>query len=111
MHSQGDIWLVPVPFTDLTSSKKRPVVVLSNNGYNMITEDIVVAAMTSNVEEKPYSVTVSSDDLSEGELLRTSCIRADKIYTLSKSIAIKKFGTVKPEIIETVRQNILELLN
>jgi len=31
MPDQGDILLIPVPFTDLSSQKKRPVVVISNN--------------------------------------------------------------------------------
>jgi mRNA interferase MazF len=47
MYKQGDILLIPVPFSDLTSSKKRPVLVLSNNDYNTKTEDIIAAAVTS----------------------------------------------------------------
>ena len=48
MPSQGDILLVPVPFTDLSAHKQRPVVVVSNDAYNRQTTDIVVVAMTSN---------------------------------------------------------------
>jgi mRNA interferase MazF len=47
MYKQGDILLIPVHFSDLTSSKKRPVLVLSNNDYNTKTEDIIAAAVTS----------------------------------------------------------------
>jgi mRNA interferase MazF len=31
---QGDILLIPIPFTDLSSQKRRPVIVISNNEYN-----------------------------------------------------------------------------
>lgn len=47
MPEQGDILLIPVPFTDLSSTKRRPVIVVSNNAYNRRTQDIIVVAMTS----------------------------------------------------------------
>jgi mRNA interferase MazF len=56
MYNQGDILLIPIPFSDLTSSKKRPVLVLSNNDYNRKTEDIIVAAVTSNITSKDYNI-------------------------------------------------------
>ncbi len=30
MYNQGDIVLIPIPFTDLSNSKRRPVVIISN---------------------------------------------------------------------------------
>lgn len=45
---QGDIVLIPVPFTDLTSCKRRPVIVISSDHYNTSGPDMVVVAMTSN---------------------------------------------------------------
>jgi mRNA interferase MazF len=52
MYNQGDILLIPIPFSDLTSSRKRPVLVLSNSKYNKGTKDILVAAITSNLRKK-----------------------------------------------------------
>jgi len=63
MPEQGDILLVPIPFTDLSSQKRRPVIVVSNNSYNQKTTDLVVVAMTSNPIETDYSFTLTSDDL------------------------------------------------
>lgn len=31
MPKQGDILLIPIPFTDLSSHKRRPVIVISND--------------------------------------------------------------------------------
>ena len=44
----GDIVLIPIPFTDLSAQKQRPVIVSSNDDYNQTAPDILVVAMTSN---------------------------------------------------------------
>lgn len=86
MYKQGDIGLIPVPFTDLKKQKQRPVLVISSDSYNQLTEDIVVLAITSQLKDLDYSVIIESKDLTEGELKVTSEIRADKVYTLSKRL-------------------------
>jgi mRNA interferase MazF len=63
MYQQGDIVLIPVPFTDLSSQRRRPVIIISNQSYNQKTKDIVVVAMTSNPVEVDYSFTITSADL------------------------------------------------
>ena len=46
MYSQGDILLVPLLFTDQSSQKRRPVLVLSKNDYNNVADDLIVVAIT-----------------------------------------------------------------
>ena len=111
MYNQGDILLIPIPFTDLSSSKRRPVLVISNSQYNEKTEDIIVAAITSNIEEKDYSIVFKNSDMLEGNIKVDSCVRADKIYTLSKTIVVKKFGRVKKQVIDKVKEKIVYLLD
>ncbi len=60
MPEQGDIVLIPIPFTDLSSHKRWPVIVISNNEYNRETSDIVVVAMTSNPITVEYGFTITS---------------------------------------------------
>ncbi|WP_156290116.1 type II toxin-antitoxin system PemK/MazF family toxin [Oceanobacillus salinisoli] len=110
MYKQGDIVLIPIPFSDLTNSKQRPVLVISRDCYNKMTEDIVVAAITSKLRNLDYSVIIDSKDLTEGELKVRSEIRADKIYTLSKEIIRKKFGQVNIEVLDSVRTKVNNLI-
>jgi mRNA interferase MazF len=109
MPEQGDIVLIPVPFTDLSSQKRRPVIVISNDTYNRSSADIVVVAMTSNPTAAPYSFPIRSSDLSEGTLNRPGTVRVDKIYTLAKSIVVRKFGTVSANVIDQIRQTLVDL--
>lgn len=110
MYKQGDIVLIPVPFSNLKKQKQRPVLVISSDSYNQWAEDIVVLAITSKLKDLDYSVIIESKDLTEGELKVASEIRADKVYTLSKKIVRKKFGRVNTEILEGVRVKINELI-
>jgi mRNA interferase MazF len=92
MPSQGDIVLVPVPFTDLSSTRRRPVIVLSNDAYSRSTTDMVVVGMTSNMTPHPHSFTLTLADLVSGTLNHPGRVRVDKIYTISQGIAVKTFG-------------------
>ena len=109
MPEQGDILLVPIPFTDLSSQKRRPVIVISNNSYNRRTSDIVVVAMTSNPVEADYSFAITSSDLAAGSLNRPGMIRVDKIYTLSQAIVVKTFGRVNERILDRIRKELQAL--
>lgn len=110
MPDQGDIVLVPVPFTDLTSTRRRPVIVLSNLTYHQVTQDMVVVAMTSNPNQTPYSFVITDADLDQGSLNHPGTIRADKIFTLSREIIVKKFGRVKPSVLDRIRQILADVL-
>lgn len=35
-YNKGDVILVPFPFSDQTTTKKRPAVIISSNTYNNI---------------------------------------------------------------------------
>lgn len=108
---QRDLLLVPIPFTDLTSKKRRPVIVLSNDDYNLKTQDILVVGVTSLIQNKKYSVPLRKEDMEKGELLRDSEIRADKIYSLSQDIVTKRFGRIKEEVFREVVEKINQLIS
>jgi len=106
---QGDIVLVPVPFTDLTSTRRRPVIVLSIDAYQSVTADFVGVAMTSNLKPEPYSFEVTTADLTLGTLNRPGRVRADKIFTLAQSIIVTRFGRVSPLVLDRIRKQLIAL--
>jgi len=48
--------------------------------------------------------------MADGKLKTASCIRADKIYTLSQDIVVKRFGKVKTEIFENTKAKLLAII-
>ncbi|MCR4315741.1 MAG: type II toxin-antitoxin system PemK/MazF family toxin [Planctomycetes bacterium] len=110
MPDQRDLILIPVPFSDLTSNKRRPVVVISNDNYNSSNSDIVVVAVTSNVKKRSFAIPLEQSDLESGYLKAPSMIRADKIYTLNKSISVRTVGKVKVSVLGEIKDSILELM-
>jgi mRNA interferase MazF len=110
MFKQRDIILIPIPFTDLASQKKRPAIVISSDKYNDTSEDIIVVALTSNVKKQDFTIVITSEDLEDGKLKATSMIRVDKIYTLNKSIVLKQFGRIKSSVLAKIKTTLLKLI-
>jgi len=97
--NQGDIVLVPFPFTDLSAQKKRPAVVISPNWFNNNYEDVILSAMTSlipenTIEEEKIIVHISFNDISMGSIPEISIIKLTKIFTCSKDLIIKNVATI-----------------
>ena len=86
--TQGDIILVPFPFTDLSSVKTRPALVVSKNNRG---DDVIIVAVTS---QKGAGVTLDNDDLSMGKLPIKSYVRLNKVVTLDKKLAKKVVAKV-----------------
>jgi mRNA interferase MazF len=90
---KGDIVVTPFPFSDLSSSIKRPALVVANlNG-----QDLIVAQITTKQRNDDYQVVLSQKDLTQGALKVNSFIRPNKILSIRSSIIIYKLGTLKNE--------------
>src|SRR5260370_550388 len=94
---QGDVVLVSFPFTDLTSVKQRPAVVISPDTFNGFNEDIVLAAVTSQITGDPATVRVAVRDLTDGALPKDSVVRLTKLFTLHSSLVVKRLCRLRPE--------------
>jgi mRNA interferase MazF len=108
MYKRGEILLIPVPFSDLSSTKKRPVLVVSNTAHNFTSPDMIVVAITSNVLQN--GIVIESHDLAVGTLPKKSIIRCDKIYTLEQSIVVKRFGVISHDVMKKVIHEIHNLI-
>lgn len=92
-YERGNIILVPFPFSDQTTTKKRPAVVISSDGYNENSPDIIIMAITSRTEQTFPPVPIRAGNIGEcfienwqtAGLLRPSTMKP-AISTIEKSL-------------------------
>ncbi|WP_425392544.1 type II toxin-antitoxin system PemK/MazF family toxin [Ekhidna sp.] len=94
-YNQWDILLVPFPFTDLSSQKKRPALVVSHDKYNA-EGDVIIGFITSQLSGNPKIGDYLIEEWEEAGLPKPSKIRM-KLATLSDEIVIKKIGKMTPK--------------
>jgi mRNA interferase MazF len=88
----GAIVLTDFPFTDLSSVKRRPALVVSTD--NSRRTDIIVAYVTSVVRSEPDAVPIAPSP--KNGLKVPSMVRFDKIATIDKSIIAGRLGIADP---------------
>ena len=93
---QGDIVLVPFPFSDLTGRKVRPAVIVSADPQG---SELILAFITSVLTNRsPRGAEVellrSDVEFSASGLKADSLIRLDKVVTLSISTVSRRLGTI-----------------
>jgi mRNA interferase MazF len=102
----GDLVLIPFPFSDLQSTKKRPVLVLTPPDRHA---DFIGLAITS-VEQHNAALQISPANLAQGVLPKPCWIRFDKVFTLSESSIVKAFGAVTPQTVQAVLQGLCSVV-
>ena len=86
-----DVVVVPFPFTDSASSKRRPALVLSGvEAFNEQSGHVVLAMITST-KHTSWPLDVEVTDLTAAGLISTSIVRM-KIFTLDRDLVLRKAG-------------------
>jgi mRNA interferase MazF len=106
---QRDLVLLPYPFTDMSGSKVRPALVVSNDSFNKSSADCVMVPLTSVLKDAPHSVMIKQSDLSSGTLVVTSRVRADKLFCVEKGLVLTKIGCLAETKFGRIRAEILSL--
>lgn len=104
---KGDIVVLPFPFSDLSSSKRRPALVLTS----LLGNDIILCQITSqNIKDK-YAIKLVESDVSKGHLNKISNVRPNRIFTADTAIILYKLGEISQEKFNEVRNRIVSLLD
>jgi mRNA interferase MazF len=103
---KGDIVVIPFPFSDLSGSKKRPAIVLTD----LQGDDIILCQITSQQTKDKYAIAIKDLDFKTGYLPAPSNIRPNRIFTADKNIIIKKVATLNENTVNTVIQKLISIL-
>jgi mRNA interferase MazF len=102
----GQFVLVHFPFSDLTSSKLRPAVVLADAGRG----DSILCQITSNAYGDGRAIPLDSSDFSSGSLHRASDIRPGKLFTAHTSIVAGNVGILVATTMDVIRNAVSQLI-
>jgi len=102
-YEAGDLIVVPFPFTDLSSDKQRPALVLTPHEYNRDRPDALLAHVTSVPQEDAHSVHLTDAQIAAGELVKESWVRTDKLFTLEQTRIRKRAAAVSEDTLDEVR--------
>lgn len=103
---KGELVVTPFPFSDLSSSIKRPALVVANLKGN----DLILCQITSKFHPDPYQIELNKNDLSTGKLIVKSFIKPSILFTLRSSIILYKIGKIKEEKIKEVEDKICKII-
>lgn len=102
---QGDIVLIPFPYTNLQASKVRPVLVFSNHKLNKGGDFLGMAISTTN-RKKLAPIKLSNIDMAQGKIIESSFLYPHKIYLLEQVMIRKVVAQGRPEIIKKAKQSL-----
>lgn len=86
----GDIVLVPFPFTDQSSSKRRPAVIVCSAAYLDARPDVILAAVTSQPSGGRFGE-VAIESWQEAGLRRPSVVKP-VLTTIDGKLVLRKLG-------------------
>ena len=105
----GDVVLVPFPFTDQTTAKRRPAVVVSSDAYHRERPDVIVVAVTSRTGRPAGIGDVLIMGWREAGLLKASLIKPI-FTTVEQTLILRKLGALQQEEVAALRKALQEVL-
>lgn len=109
IYEAFDVVVVPFPFTDRATTKRRPALVLSDaQSFNNLIGQSVLAMITS-AKHSDWPLDVRLEDLEATGLSAPSIVRM-KLFTLDHQLFIRKTGHLTAKDRNSVENVIFRLL-
>jgi mRNA interferase MazF len=103
-YKRGDILLVGFEFSEGGGSKKRPALVVSGDRYHRSRQEVIIAAITSNIQRLLFADT-KIEHWKEAGLLYPSLVTGI-IRTIKGQMIIKKLGALPDSDFKNVEKGL-----
>ena len=103
----GDVVVVPFPFSDLSASKKRPALVVAT----LTGDDVILCQITSKAISDSYAIPLSTADFKTGTLHQDGNIRPNRLFTADSNIILYRAGELTPGKVKEVVAKIVEIVS
>ena len=105
-----DVVVVPFPFTDRASNKRRPALVLSDGKKCNKKVGHCVLTMITSSSNSPWPLDVEINDLDSAGLTSASKVRM-KLFTLDERLIIRRAGSLAEQDKKLIKKAIQQLIN
>lgn len=102
-YKQGDIILIPFPYTDLSATKKRPVVVISKDSINH--NNYIVVKITSTIRKDQFTFEIEPNEANNVLHYRSEA-RTNEVFTVHKSLVIKRLTTISKDCLKRLSEKV-----
>ncbi len=99
--------LLPFPFSDLTSAKKRPVLMLTDADAH---GDFISCPITSRGGWQ-HSRPVTTHDMVDGAMPLASWVRTDRVITLNIGLIVRRFGRLTAEFRLAIADDVCRMVH
>lgn len=111
--TKDKVILVPFPFDDLSATKVRPALCLTNpvGKYNHIILALITSQIPTNLLETDIVLDTSHPDFAASGLRKPSTIRLDHLMTIRKSLIQRELGTLSSDTQDKIAEKLCKLLS
>ena len=103
---KGDVVVVPFPFSDLTTAKRRSALVLAK----LDGDDVILSQVTSQTVRDRCAVGLKDSDFADGGLNLPSNVRPNRVFTADTRIVLYRVGSLKPSKLTEVVDRVVAIL-
>lgn len=107
MYEQKDVVLIPFPYSDLTGSKQRPALIISNELINK-TQDRICCLITS--QQPQDGIPIETGCFESGRLPFKSWVKPHRLFTIHEKIIRKKLSTINDSFHDKIAAKVSEYI-